>query len=164
MKDPDQWWWLSFAGEKSPLGVIFSQGADIKDAIKKTALLGINPGGEVLGHPLLDEDALEEMREMGPNRLIAPDELDTFGYEMRNDVIDTVNSSGQSFEEFEEDEGTQLVSEEENADEKEFTEKQERNRIKFEYKNIGPKKHAPQYVLKGEEVALKPEEDINGQK
>ena len=53
-----KWWWLSFCDERRPrgdrfLGVCIVQGDELADAIQEAWRLGCNPGGEVLGFPIL---------------------------------------------------------------------------------------------------------------
>lgn len=50
--------WLSFAedSEDDPdgkfNGLIITEGTDLIECVKKTHILSINPGGQVLGHPI----------------------------------------------------------------------------------------------------------------
>ena len=48
-------WWLSFADETGFLGLVLTHGADLVEATQRAWDLEINPGGEVLGFPLLPE-------------------------------------------------------------------------------------------------------------
>lgn len=54
-----QWWWLSFADPLKPrgqqfLGVAIVPGADFMHAVEGARMLGLNPGGEVIGYPALE--------------------------------------------------------------------------------------------------------------
>jgi hypothetical protein len=46
-----RFWWLSFAGESGFLGVIITIARNFRDAVFRVNALGINPGGEIVGHP-----------------------------------------------------------------------------------------------------------------
>lgn len=48
-------WYLSFVGEDRWLGGAFVPGDDLVDAAKRAHVLGCNPGGEVMGHPIPDD-------------------------------------------------------------------------------------------------------------
>lgn len=48
-------WWVSFAEPGSFLGVALVRAEDLISATQKARALGINPGGEVMGFPLLPE-------------------------------------------------------------------------------------------------------------
>lgn len=56
MGEPTLWWWLSFADANLPegeqfLGVVLLEAAGMVQAIARCTARGINPGGEVVGHP-----------------------------------------------------------------------------------------------------------------
>lgn len=51
------WWYLSFADGKF-LGAVIIRGADLEHAIKEAWRLKLNPGGEVLGMPILEAGGL----------------------------------------------------------------------------------------------------------
>ena len=52
------WYWLSFAGHGRNLGACIVRGDDLIAAIRRSHVLGINPGGEVLSiGPIGDEEA-----------------------------------------------------------------------------------------------------------
>jgi hypothetical protein len=58
-------WWLSFADGSRPtgtqfLGAVIVEAPDLALAIGITHMLGINPGGEVMGAPLPGESAIHE--------------------------------------------------------------------------------------------------------
>lgn len=62
------WMWLSFADPHKPpgtqfLGVAIVRGENVAEGALEAHLLGINPGGEVLGSPLPDTiEVTEEFR------------------------------------------------------------------------------------------------------
>ncbi len=101
-----KWFWLSFATDTEALGVAIVQGMDLEDATLRARALGINPGGEVMGYPI-DENNPDTKAdfEMGVNRLISPEELIRHGYMRRGEIIDVtegqVDDKGQTFEEYE---------------------------------------------------------------
>lgn len=66
MKNPLQWWWLSFADVKFN-GAIIIEAHGIIDAVHRAHVAGINPGGQVAAMPI-EESKLpkEEYR----NRLL----------------------------------------------------------------------------------------------
>lgn len=72
-----RWWWLSFADPLRPpgrqfLGVLVVPGVSFEHALEGTFLLGLNPGGEVVGNELPpDKVPAEEFR----GRLLSRDEL-----------------------------------------------------------------------------------------
>jgi hypothetical protein len=72
-------WWLSFSGGKN-LGVAIVEALSFGEAVSKSHLLGINPGGEVVGVELDTDDAIDEARMLGLHRLISRDELLGRGY------------------------------------------------------------------------------------
>lgn len=85
------WWWLSFSGEEGNLGVVIAQGHSEEDAIARTQLLGVHPGGDdVFGVPVPEHDpvAVAEMEQWGVDRLISPNELVEAGYEKTSDLCE----------------------------------------------------------------------------
>ncbi len=53
LKKPEEWWWLSFAGDDGRwLGVAVVRATGMSWAIRRTHELGINPGGEVRAAPI----------------------------------------------------------------------------------------------------------------
>lgn len=65
---PGRWWWLSFADPARPKGAQFQgvaivRGEDLRAAIKEAWRLKINPGGEVMGTPLVQLVPAAEWRE-----------------------------------------------------------------------------------------------------
>jgi hypothetical protein len=57
MAEKVELWWLSFADPGLPegsqfLGVVILEAAGLADAVTKSHLLGLNPGGEILGYPV----------------------------------------------------------------------------------------------------------------
>jgi hypothetical protein len=56
-KEDQSFMWLSFADEETGKfnGAVITQGEDIIEAIKRAHMLGINPGGQVLGHKIPQE-------------------------------------------------------------------------------------------------------------
>lgn len=53
-EDKGQWYWLSFADPARPkgtqfLGVVILRGESFGDAFLRSHLLGLNPGGEIVG-------------------------------------------------------------------------------------------------------------------
>jgi hypothetical protein len=52
-----QWWWMSFCGAERPagqqfLGVAIIDAPTFEDALTKSWLTGVNPGGEILAGPI----------------------------------------------------------------------------------------------------------------
>lgn len=45
-------WYLSFAGDDRWLGCIHTEAPTFIEAVERTHLLGINPGGEVMGYDI----------------------------------------------------------------------------------------------------------------
>lgn len=73
-------WWLSFASEEAPLGIAIVEAMSCEQAIGRAHDLGINPGGEVLGLAVPEEEAaLAEVRRYGMDRLVSPSELRAAG-------------------------------------------------------------------------------------
>jgi len=73
-------WWLSFCDDLKPTGSKFSGVAIVKakglaHAVAKTHELGINPGGEVMGAPLVDDSIPQECF----NRLLSKNDLVRYG-------------------------------------------------------------------------------------
>jgi hypothetical protein len=68
-------WWLSFAGD-SFLGAAIIPAADFISAVTAAHLLGINPGGEVLGHPWIGEEGKPLIPDNYIGRLLNTRELD----------------------------------------------------------------------------------------
>jgi hypothetical protein len=67
------WFWLSFS-DGGFLGANIVQGEDMAAAAARSHLLGINPGGQVVGMPIDDVDKFPaEFR----NRLLSKDEVMT---------------------------------------------------------------------------------------
>jgi hypothetical protein len=58
LTQPEKVMWLSFADEGGFRGVIIIKAHGIADALTKCNVLGINPGGQVAGHEIPDEYAL----------------------------------------------------------------------------------------------------------
>jgi hypothetical protein len=75
----DPLWWLSFADPDLPegsqfLGVIITQAATLEDAVTRTHLLGINPGGGIqIAGPLPSRFFAEQWRD----RLLPKDEAES---------------------------------------------------------------------------------------
>ena len=44
-------WWMSFAGPAFR-GLIFTDGTDVRDALRRSWAMNVNPGGEVAGYEL----------------------------------------------------------------------------------------------------------------
>ena len=55
LPDDAPWWWLSYASQEGPLGVVVVRGADILDAMVRARLMGIRPGGQVVGREVPDQ-------------------------------------------------------------------------------------------------------------
>lgn len=89
MSDRLQLWWLSFVGDGF-LGVSIVLAVDFITAVTTAHMLGINPGGEVKGHPwsgeksvpdsyvgrLLSTAELDELMEVIGSRRCTPEEVD----------------------------------------------------------------------------------------
>jgi hypothetical protein len=74
-------WWLSFAGEEGHRGCAIVHALDFGQAVHTAHVLGINPGGEVKGVEMPEEeDAKAEVDHLGMNRLIPTKELREKGY------------------------------------------------------------------------------------
>jgi hypothetical protein len=54
---PSAAWWLSFADEKEFLGAVIVHANDFVEAVMRTHIVGINPGGECKGMPISAEVA-----------------------------------------------------------------------------------------------------------
>lgn len=67
------WHYLSFASEAGFLGGCIVRGDDVVEAVKEAHRLGCNPGGEVLGAPIPDEQMVPEQYR---DRLLQKDEID----------------------------------------------------------------------------------------
>lgn len=65
------WWYLSFADEKFK-GACIVEATDLIDAVKEAHRLRVNPGGEVLGHPI-PENAIYDSKYR--NRLLSKTDL-----------------------------------------------------------------------------------------
>ncbi len=52
LQRPQKWWYLSFADEDGFRGAVITQAPGMVSATIKAHHLGINPGGEVLGHEI----------------------------------------------------------------------------------------------------------------
>lgn len=74
-------WWLSFSDEQACLGVAIVDGDDVVEATMRAHMLGINPGGQVLGIPVPpdDPDAVASVEQYGTDRLISVAELKAAG-------------------------------------------------------------------------------------
>jgi ribosomal protein S6E (S10) len=83
--------WLSFVDPKTrkPKGICLvdvPDGSTIEDAVKKAWKLKINPGGEVMGFPMVGKGPAEEHRirqeiiKLGKNKLIGAAQMKTMGY------------------------------------------------------------------------------------
>lgn len=81
------WWWLSFADDTGFLGVAIVQASLMELAVSQAHSLGINPGGEVFGHPV-PEVALRKAVEKSPaqfddwvNQLLTVKDMERLGME-----------------------------------------------------------------------------------
>jgi hypothetical protein len=74
LKEPERWWYLSFADPGKFNGAIIIQAHGMTDALTKINWLGINPGGQVQAIPFRPEVAIPE--EKWRNRLLTREELD----------------------------------------------------------------------------------------
>ena len=54
MTQATRWWYLSFADEEFK-GAVFVRATGMLDAVREAHVLGINPGGEVIGIEIEDE-------------------------------------------------------------------------------------------------------------
>jgi hypothetical protein len=72
--EPERWFYLSFASEGGFLGGAIIKAHGITDAVMKTLKLKINPGGEVMALPIIDESKLPD--ETFRNRLLNRNEVD----------------------------------------------------------------------------------------
>lgn len=68
-----RWFYCSFADERGFLGAIVVEATSIHDATSKANILGINPGGEVIGRPVRSERVPPEEF---VNRLLAAADVD----------------------------------------------------------------------------------------
>lgn len=68
-----KWYWLSFVINDVNQGCCNVQAENAEDALRKTHLLGINPGGEVMIYEI-------ENAEVEPDKLISRAELIKLGY------------------------------------------------------------------------------------
>lgn len=75
------WWYMSFANDDRFLGGCFISGETFADAITRTHLLEINPGGEILATEIA-MDAAGEIPEHWRERLLSRAELEQFDREM----------------------------------------------------------------------------------
>lgn len=74
-------WWLSFADESGFLGACIVPGADLIDAAGNAHALKCNPGGEVQGYAIPQEDRpFLERKWMG--RLLTREEAEAFSAEL----------------------------------------------------------------------------------
>jgi hypothetical protein len=78
MKQPLEWWWLSFGGQTGWLGGAIIHAGGLVEAASTAARLGCNPGGEVLGVPIPEHMVPDaEWRE----RLLSLDEVESINWE-----------------------------------------------------------------------------------
>lgn len=70
----DSLWWLSFAGEEGFRGVIITRAFEFLDAVRKTHVLGINPGGQVKGAMCPPENE-HLVRDADVDRLLTREEI-----------------------------------------------------------------------------------------
>lgn len=73
--------WLSFADPKLPkgkqfLGAVVIRADDMIEAIKRSHFLGINPGGEVEGHPVIYLAGVDPIPDSFKERLLSRSEID----------------------------------------------------------------------------------------
>jgi hypothetical protein len=54
----ESWWYLSFSGEEGFRGATLVRGYDIVSAAMTALFLGCNPGGQILGLPVTNENEL----------------------------------------------------------------------------------------------------------
>lgn len=87
-------WWLSYAGDEGFRGVVIIEASDFISACRRSAELGLSPGGEVSGHDVPRDIPVEEqpndlrltLDPANHNRLILIDELRTvFGAKKRSE-------------------------------------------------------------------------------
>ena len=66
-------WWLSFADTDGFRGVCLIEAATMRDAVRVAHLLGCNPGGEVVGQEIPEDDA--DNRSLPRGQLLTQDFL-----------------------------------------------------------------------------------------
>ena len=84
------WWWLSFATDDECFGVCIVQGDNIIEATRKAHSLGINPGGEVLGIGIPEENYAEVFSMYQQNKLISTEELKAKGEKPIKDLPEDI--------------------------------------------------------------------------
>ena len=80
MKNEKPYMWLSFREPKENLnlGCVIVKGSNLNDAVQRAWELNLNPGGEIAGFLLTEEQVKEENLEV--ERLYTKDELVELGY------------------------------------------------------------------------------------
>ncbi len=80
--EPETAWWLSFVGEEGFRGVVIVQANDLIEAIMRTVLGNLNPGGQVGGMEIPAEIAAM-IPEPWKNRLLSREDCARFDLEMK---------------------------------------------------------------------------------
>ncbi len=80
-------YWISFVGDEGQRGVCIVDASDQEHALDRAKQLGIHPGGEAMLYEM-PEEAADEIRTWGKDRLIRPDELKEAGYRKLGDCTE----------------------------------------------------------------------------
>jgi hypothetical protein len=72
--EPLRWYYLSFAGEEGFRGACIVEARGMLGAVSRCNVLGINPGGEVMGMPVPDGQ-LASLTEDAKNVLLSREKL-----------------------------------------------------------------------------------------
>lgn len=80
-------WWLSFSAEEGALGVAIVGASTFGEAVAKSHILGINPGGEIKAYQIPDHpEAKAEIDQFGVDVFISKQELIEKGYELPGSI------------------------------------------------------------------------------
>lgn len=89
-------WWLSFADDDGFRGVALVDAEDFPSAHLRASILGLNPGGEVVGFELPDDgdDVVEFRAAFGREALVTDaDKLRALGHAQLKDLDDEAKAA-----------------------------------------------------------------------